>query len=430
VPGPDGQPDRWPGENAPDDGDAGVTEMEGIDLTDLDTFARGFPHDLFEIHRREAPVWWHAPTAHTPGGEGFWSVATHAETLTILRDPDTFSSERGGERAYGGTLLQDLEVAGIVLNMMDDPRHARIRRLVSTGLTPRTIGRIEAELRARTRTLLDVVDDGVPFDFLVDVAAELPMQAICMLLGVPEADRHTLWRAVDAGFDIRDGDAGFTAASDAQASMLEYGAALIEQKRACPVDDMLSIVVHATLDDVEPASLTDVELYSFFSLLFAAGSETTRNAVAGGLLALLERPDQLSALRADVSRFPTAIEEMLRWTTPSPSKRRTATRPVVLAGHAIEPGDKVLLWEGSANRDERVFVRSMEFDVCRDPNPHLAFGHGLHYCLGASLARLEMRVLLDEVLREFAEIELCEPVEWTRSNRHTGIRHMRVSARR
>jgi cytochrome P450 len=405
--------------------------MEGIDLTDLDNFAHGFPHDLFEVHRREAPVWWHAPTVHTPGGEGFWSVATHAETLAILRDPDTFSSERGGGRPYGGTLLQDLEVAGVVLNMMDDPRHARIRRLVSTGLTPRTITRLEPELRARTRALLDVTDDDTPFDFLVDIAAELPMQAICMLLGVPEADRHTLWRAVDAGFDIRDGDAGFTGeASNAQASMLEYGATLIETKRECPVDDMLSIVVHATLDDVEPASLTDVELYSFFSLLFAAGSETTRNAVAGGLLALLERPDQLAALRGDRSLLPTAIEEMLRWTTPSPSKRRTATRSAALAGHAIEPGAKVLFWEGSANRDERVFDRAAEFDIRRDPNPHLAFGHGLHYCLGASLARLEMRVLLEEVLREFTTIELCEPVEWTRSNRHTGIRHMRVLARR
>jgi cytochrome P450 len=407
-----------------------MTEMAGIDLTDLDNFADGFPHALFEIHRREAPVWWHAPTAHTPDGEGFWSVATHAETLAILRDPAGYSSERGGERSHGGTLLQDLEVAGVVLNMMDDPRHARIRRLVSTGLTPRMIGRVEAELRARTRVLLDAVDDDVPFDFLVDVAAELPMQAICMLLGVPEDDRHLLWRAVDAGFDIRDGDAGFATASDAQASMLEYGAALIEAKRACPAEDMLSIVVHAKLDDVEPESLTDVELYSFFSLLFAAGSETTRNAVSGGLLALLERPEQLAMLRADRSLLPTAIEEMLRWTTPSPSKRRTATRVLELGGHTIEPGQKVLFWEGSANRDERVFVRSMEFDICRDPNPHLAFGHGLHYCLGASLARLEMRVMLEAVLSEFAEIELVDAVEWTRSNRHTGIRHMRVVARR
>ena len=399
-----------------------------IDLTDLDNFAHGFPHDLFEIHRREAAVWWHEPTSHTPDGEGFWSVATHAETLEVLRDADTYSSERGGDRPYGGTLLQDLEVAGIVLNMMDDPRHARIRRLVSIGLTPRMVGRLEQELRRRTRLLLDGIGDGGELDFLVDVAAELPMQMICILLGVPEGDRQVLWEAVDPGFDIREGDAAFRSDEPraAQVEMLEYGAELIARKRAEPTDDMLSVVVHATLADVEPPTLSDVELYSFFSLLFAAGSETTRNAIAGGLLALVERPEQLAALRGDRTLLPGAIEEMLRWTTPSPSKRRTATRATTLGGHPIEPGAKVLFWEGSANRDERVFTDSMAFDVRRDPNPHLSFGHGVHYCLGASLAKLEMRVLFEELLPRFDGYELVAPVEWTRSNRHTGIRHMNV----
>ena len=149
----------------------GAPAPADIDFTDLDHFAHGFPHDLFVIHRRERPVFWHAPTDHTPDGEGFWSVATHAETLAVLHDPVTYSSERGGTRVNGGTLLQDLEVAGVVLNMMDDPRHARIRRLVSTGLTPRTIRRVENELRRRTRSLLDCIDDGAEVDFLVKVAA-------------------------------------------------------------------------------------------------------------------------------------------------------------------------------------------------------------------------------------------------------------------
>jgi cytochrome P450 len=403
-----------------------------IDLTDLDHFANGFPHHLFEVHRREAPVWWHEPTPHTPDGEGFWSVATYAETLEVLRDATTYSSERGGTREYGGTLLQDLPVAGAVLNMMDDPRHARIRRLVSTGLTPRMVRRVEAELRRRTRATLDAIASGVEFDFLVDVAAELPMQMICILLGVPEADRHTLFEAVEHVFDFRAGDAFETTAEGAaaQAHMADYGTALIAAKRAQPTDDMLSLVVHATLADVEPPSLTDAELFLFFSLLFSAGSETTRNAIAGGLLALIERPEQLRALHADQSLLPGAIEEMLRWTTPSPSKRRTATRDVSLGGHPIAAGDKVLFWEGSANRDERVFARSMTFDIRRDPNPHLAFGHGVHYCLGASLARLEMRVVFEELLPRFTSYELAAPVEWARSNRHTGIRHMRVSCTR
>lgn len=403
--------------------------LTGIDLTDLDNFAGGFPHHLFEVHRREAPVWWHEPTEHTPDGEGFWSVATYAETLAVLRDPTTYSSETGGDRPYGGTVLQDLPIAGVILNMMDDPRHARIRRLVSTGLTPRTVRRLEDDLRRRTRALLDAVPDGEPFDFLVDVAAELPMQMVCILLGVPEDDRHDLFRAVEHVFDFRDGRKAFeldAAGQAAQAHMAEYGNALIASKRANPTDDMLSTVVHATLADVDPPSLTDGELFMFFSLLFSAGSETTRNAIAGGLLALTESRDQLDALRDDLSRLPRAIEEMLRWTTPSPAKRRTATRATTLGGHEIAPGDKVLFWEGSANRDEQVFARSMRFEIGRDPNPHLSFGHGLHYCLGANLARLEMQVVFEELLPRFRGYELAGPVEWTRSNRHTGIRHMPV----
>jgi cytochrome P450 len=208
--------------------------------------------------------------------------------------------------------------------------------------------------------------------------------------------------------------------------MLEYGSALVAAKRAQPTDDMLSAVVHAELPDVDPPCLTDAELFSFFALLFSAGSDTTRNTIAGGLLALIERPDQLAALRADPSLLDTSIEEMLRWTTPSPSKRRTATRTVELAGHTIVPGDKVLVWEGSANRDECVFADSMTFDIRRTPNPHLAFGHGVHYCLGANLARLETRVVFEELLPAFGGYELAGEVEWTRSNRHTGIRHLPV----
>ena len=400
--------------------------LDGVDLTDLDNFAHGFPHDLFARHRAEAPVFWHEPTEHTPDGEGFWSVATHADVLHVLKDPLTYSSETGGDRPYGGTLLQDLPVAGIVLNMMDDPRHARIRRLVSKGLTPRMVRHLEEELRRRSRLLLDAVPSGEPIDFLVDVAAELPMQMICILLGVPEADRHDLFEAVEPGFDYRKGDS-FDARPDAEAArarMLAYGANLIAEKRARPTDDMLSVVIHASLEDVEPRTLSDEELYAFFSLLFSAGAETTRNAIAGGLLALLDEPDQLEALRADLDWLDNTIEEIIRWTTPSPSKRRTATCATKVRDLAIEPGDKVLIWEGSANRDEAVFRDSMRFDFRRDPNPHLGFGHGLHYCLGANLARLEIRVIFEELLPAFPRIERAGEVEWTRSNRHTGIRHL------
>lgn len=410
-----------------------ATALAGVDLTDLDNFAGGFPHALFERHRREAPVWWHEPTEHTPDGEGFWSVATYAETMQVLRESANYSSETGGERPYGGTLLQDLPVAGKVLNMMDDPRHARIRRLAGAGLTPRMVRRLEEELRALMRGLLDQVDSGVEIDFLTRIAAELPMQMICSLLGVPPVDRHWLFEAVEPGFDFRDGRKSFEADADTEAlrrRMFEYGTALIAAKRAQPTDDLLSEAVHATLADTDPPALTDGELYSFFSLLFTAGSETTRNAMAGGLLALTDHPDQMARLRGDLGLLPGAIEEMLRWTTPSPSKRRTATTATTLAGHAIEPGQKVVIWEGSANRDEAVFRDSMSFDIDRDPNPHIGFGHGIHFCLGANLAKLEMRVLFEELLPRFDRIEVTRPVEWTRSNRHTGIRHMYVQMER
>jgi cytochrome P450 len=218
---------------------------------------------------------------------------------------------------------------------------------------------------------------------------------------------------------------------EAGSRMYAYGQELIASKRVSPTDDMLSVVANATVDDdgLSGSLLSEIELYLFFSLLFSAGAETTRNSVAGGLLALAEHPDQLAALRADLELLPTAVEEMLRWTSPSPSKRRTATRDVELGGCAIKAGQKVQIWEGSANRDALVFDAADEFDIARKPNPHLGFGQGVHYCLGANLARLELRVLFEELLGRFSSVQVVKPVEWTRSNRHTGIRHLVVELR-
>jgi cytochrome P450 len=213
---------------------------------------------------------------------------------------------------------------------------------------------------------------------------------------------------------------------EAGSRMYAYGQELIASKRAAPTDDMLSVVANATVDD---SDMSDVELYLFFSLLFSAGAETTRNAVAGGMLALAEHPEQFRALREDLDLLPTAVEEMVRWTSPSPSKRRTATRELALGGQSIDPGQTVQIWDGSANRDASVFDRADEFDIARKPNPHLGFGQGVHYCLGANLARLELRVLFEELLSRFAAARVVEPVEWTRSNRHTGIRHLVVQLR-
>jgi cytochrome P450 len=404
-----------------------------IDLTDLDLFAHGFPHDVFSCLRALAPVMWHEPTEHTPDGEGFWSVHGHPECMTVVHDANAYSSETGGSRLFGGTTLNDLPVAGQMLNMMDDPRHQRVRLLVSKGLTPRMINRLDADLRRRTAVLVERAIEKQECDFVNDVAGELPMQAICILMGIPEADRHQLFHWIEHAFDFRDGRESFEstdAVATAAASMFEYGAALISEKRAHPADDMLSIVVQAELPGEEPPQLTDPELQFFFSLLWAAGADTTRNAIAGAVVAMTDFPDELARLRDDRSVMPCAIEEIVRWTHPAAYNRRTATRPLELAGCDIAPGEKVVFWEASANRDERVFADPFRFDLRRDPNPHLGFGHGIHHCLGANLARLETRVVFDELFDRVRDIALTGPVEWTRSNKHTGIRRLPVSLER
>ncbi|KAA1250594.1 cytochrome P450 [Mycobacterium simiae] len=406
-----------------------VTSPLGIDLTDPDNFADGFPHDVFEIHRREAPVFWHEPTEHTPDAEGFWSVASYAETTAVLRDAVTYSSVTGGQRPFGGTLLRDMPVAGQALNMMDDPRHADVRRLIGSGLGPRMIRRVEDDLRGRARRLFDQIEPGIPLDFAVDIAAELPMQMICILLGIPENDRHWLAEEFEPLMDFRGSRADYLAqlfGEIAESKRDRYCHELIARKRAEPADDMLSIVANATIDGGDARVMSDTEVYLFFHTLFGAGADTTRSVIAGGLLALIEHPEQLQRLRHDQSLLPTAIEEMVRWTTPSVSKRRTATRSTKLGGQSIEAGHKVLVWEGSANRDASVFDHPNNFDITRTPNPHLGFGQGVHYCVGANLARLELRVFFEELLPRYEHIRVAGPVEWIPSNRRNGLRHLVV----
>jgi cytochrome P450 len=405
--------------------------LDDLNLADLDRFAGGFPHEMFTLLRREAPVWWHPPTLLAPGGEGFWVISRHAETLAVLRDPATFSSEAGGGRAGGGTTLDDLPVAALgLLNMMDPPRHTRIRLLVNKGMKPRTLAELEPALRQRARAILDAVAERGACDFLREVAAELPLQAIAGLLGVPQEDRHQLFEWTTAIVDYRDRDLGGTSHSleAAIAGLRRYGEALVARTREAPGDDMLSLVVHAGIEgaDGRREKLADAEVLSFFHLLLVAGSETTRNAIAHGLLALLQHPEQLRVLREHPAALPGAVEEILRWTSPTSYNRRTATRDVELAGQKIRAGDKLTHWYPSANRDERVFAEPFRFDVRRAPNPHLAFGSGEHHCLGASLARAEMRLLFEELLARFERVELAGEVEWARSNKHNGMRRLPV----
>jgi cytochrome P450 len=410
--------------------------LADIDLVDLDGFAAGFPHAVFAFLREHAPVWWHPPHPKAPGGEGFWVVSRHAETLAVLRDHEAFSSEAGGARSGGGTTLEDMPRGigpGVLLNMMDPPRHTAIRLLVNHGFKPRTIAGLEAGLRERARRILAEVGPRGRCDFLVEVAAELPLQAIAGLLGLPQQDRHQMFAWTTALVDYSDRDLGQSSERlrAAAAGLADYGRELIARKRAAPADDMLSIVAHAEIpgEDGVPRRLADDELLSFFMLLIVAGSETTRNAIAGGLLALLEHPAELARLRRDPALLPSAVEEILRWTSPTTYNRRTATRDAQLGGQTIRAGDKLTHWYPSANRDSAIFVEPFRFDVSRHPNPHLAFGNGQHHCLGASLARTEIRLVFEELIPRWSELELAGPVEWARSNKHGGIRHLPIRFR-
>lgn len=413
-----------------------VGDLGDIDLTDPDLFGAGPPHDAYRRLRDHAPLFWHEPTATTPDGEGFWCLTRHEDVAWAAKQPELFSSAGGGERDGGGTLIEDLPAgfaAGVLFNMQDAPRHHHIRRLVTPSVSPKQLRAIEASLRGRCAEVLDAAVESGTCDFLVEVAAELPLQAIASLLGVPQEDRHLLLDWADATLDYQDHDPGQTSqrSQAAGAAMADYSVRLLEEKRRCPADDILSIIANSELPaEAEPGGvMTDLEQQMFFHLLVAAGSETTRNTITAGMLALMERPDDWDALRADRSLLPGAVEEMLRWASSTIYNRRTATRDVERHGQTIRPGDKVVLWWQAANFDERVFADPHRFDICRTPNPHLSFGTGSHFCLGANLARLEISLVFDGLLDRVQRPRSAGAVERTRSNKHAGFRHAPVAWR-
>ena len=381
--------------------------MELVDLSNSRSFANGFPHDFFTWLRHNEPVWWHEPTRYTPNDVGFWVVSRYEDVVAVFKDPETYSSELGGTQIYDGRGM------GYQLNQTDDPKHRRLRALVNKGFTPRMIGRLEDELRRRTKSILDAVPAAETFNFVPAVARELPLQAICSVLGVPQEDRAAIIEIVDLAVGAGDG----TVMSPQYLKQLSaYADTVVERKRSNPADDILSVIVHAQLDDGSP-QLNNQELRAFFNLLFPAGAETTRGSIAGGLLALMENPEELGRLRNDPQLMKTAIEEMVRWTSPSVYKRRTTTRDAELKGRLIRQGQKVTVWEMSANRDEDAFENPFRFDVGRDPNNHVGFGLGTHFCLGANLARLEIRVMFEELLERYERFEVMGPLAWTNNNR-------------
>lgn len=404
-----------------------------FDLTDLETFANGAPHAVYEFLRDDDPLHWHEPTAHTPDGEGFWNLTRHDDVTWGAREASLFSSVTGGGRDGGGTLIEDLPLgwaAGVLFNMTDDPRHHHIRRLLTPSLTARTLRDMETDLARRCDEILDKAVERGSCDLLVDIAAELPVQAIASLMGVPQTDRHKFLEWADATLDYDDRELGTASERSQQAAteMFAYGGELLAEKARCPADDILSIIATADLDAAAcpGGPIPELEQQMFFSLLVSAGSDTTRNSITAGLLALMEHPDQWSLLQDQPELIPNAVEEMLRWASSTVYNRRTATVDIERHDKLIKAGDKVLLWWAAANFDDRVFEKPFTFNVQRDPNPHVAFGLGPHFCIGANLARLEMRLVLAGLLQRVQAIHVDGPIVRLRSNKHSGYRHVPV----
>jgi cholest-4-en-3-one 26-monooxygenase len=399
-----------------------------INLVDADIYQRaGAPHDQFAWLRKHAPVYWHG-YGGDPEWPGFWAVTRHADIGHISRHPEIFSSHRRlalfAEAAEGEIAMQRL----MMLNM-DPPQHTRQRSFVNRGFTPRMIGRLGKHVREICDTLIDEVARRGEADFVTDVAAPLPLQVICELVGAPPQDRHRIFELSNkmVGYDDPEFRSSPEEGLEAAAEIYAYAHALAERRRAQPADDIVTRLLQP--DDAGEVLTTD-EFDLFFLLLTVAGNETTRNAASGGMLALFEHPGQWQRLLADPALIPTAAEEIVRWVSPVNLFRRTAIRDTELGGQAIAEGDKVVVFYASANRDESVFTAPQEFDIARDPNPHVGFGGGgPHFCLGRHLAALELRVLLQTLAERMPDIALDGEVSRLRSNFLNGIKHMPVRFR-
>ena len=397
-------------------------ELSEVDLIDPDSFRTGRHHEMFEVLRAEDPIHWTEESDDT----GFWSITRHADLIAVNRDPQLFSS------AAHGISIPDIADEGegaMVREMMlymDPPRHTRYRRLVSKGFTPRMIGLLEAGLRTKCKLILDRVVEKGECDFVIDIAAELPLQAIAEMMGVPADDRHRLfdWTNRMIGIDDPEFEGDRDSAGEAAAELFMYAHELAAEKRQALSDDILSTLLGSELDGDE---LTETEFDMFFMLLAVAGNETTRNATSHGMRALLDNPDQLAKLQANPELLPGAIEEILRWATPVLHFRRTAMDDYELAGTKIAKGDKVVIWHISANRDETVFDDPFRFDIERTPNDHIAFGGGgAHFCLGANLARMELNLIFTEILNRLPDVASNGETEYLRSNFIGGIKHMPI----
>ena len=427
---------------------------------DPSTYVDGVPFGALTKLRRESPVIWVAevPVLGWPEGPGFWLVLRHADVESVLSRPQLFSSSVGATQIRDPATPAALGYVRQMMLNMDPPDHSRLRRLLSRSFTRRAVSSLEARIRDHARTICDRVftGPGGEFDFAKDVAADLPLLTLADVLGVPHEDRWLLfdWSnrvigyqdpdyASSAEFDPaggtpmarqalelrpapdRDGRMPDPRTREGMPDLYAYAHLLAEEKRRHPGDDVMSILLAQVDDDGGQVSVAEFE--NMFWLFAVAGNETLRNGLPGACIALLEHPTAQDDLRADPALTPSAAEEMLRWWTPVMTFRRTATSQCQLGGQQIASGDKVVVSFTSANRDEAVFADADRFDIRRHPNPHLVFGHGPHFCLGAHLARMQVRALFEEVLARTSALGYAGQPSYLRSNFQRGVKRLPVS---
>ena len=392
-----------------------------IDVYNPDNYTSGIPHRQFAWLRCNAPVYWH----EHPAGYGYWVLSRHADVLEVSRDFKTFSAEKGF------VMVDDLppdilDMARNQLLGMDPPKHGPLRRAVITRFTSRMLAELEPQVREITRGIMAQISEPTQVNFVESLAGDLPTAVICSMLDIPRDMWGQIRRWSDLQTSSTDPDLGGTAEEVNQASveMGTLGFQLASERKDQGGDDLVSLLIN---QEVEGRQVSEMEFASLFVQLTVAGNETTRGLISGGMHELLLRPDLYRQLQCNPQQLPLAIEEMLRWTCPLHYFRRTATRDTRIRGQDIREGDRVVMLYSSANFDEEVFENPMEFRIDRSPNPHLAFGHGIHLCLGANLARLEARVFFEEFFRHFANIESCGEPAFIRSNSIHGFKRMPVA---
>jgi cholest-4-en-3-one 26-monooxygenase len=396
--------------------------IEPVDLSDSRTYVPAVPHAYLAQLRRDDPVHWQDES----GGPGFWAVTKYDDCVVVNRDYERFSSARRGTMPFE-LADEEIEQQGLMMLNMDPPLHTRYRRLVNKGFTPRIVRDLEAKIHTTTDDIIDRICEKGEADFVTDVSAELPLQVIAELLGVPYDDRHKMfdWSNQMVGSQDPEYQPSAGAPMIAAMELYAYAAELYGQKRIDPHADLMSVLTEVEIDGER---LSELELELFFLLLTVAGNETTRNLISGAMHAFFQHPDQWERLRADRSLLPTAVEEMLRYVTPVMNFRRTATQDLTIRDQAIRENDKIVFFHVSANRDEDVFDEPDAFDVGRDPNAHIAFGGGgPHFCLGSNLARMEIRVMFEHLLDRLPDVHQNGEVQRLQSQFINGVKHLPIA---